>query len=85
MKTIHKFVIDPQDDEPVVVELPINHQILYVDAQFDQVCMWVQLNPALQLQPHLFKIFGTGHWVPDHATYIGSTQISPFVWHLYKV
>lgn len=37
-------------------------------------------------ETYYLKVFGTGHPIPESASYLGTTQrINGFVWHLYDV
>lgn len=84
MKTVHKIGLS--EIGPSLVRLPDDYRIVHVGEQGGQVMMWVELDPTAVLVPvRRFQIFGTGHSIPDHAEYVGTTQVGPFVWHVYQI
>jgi hypothetical protein len=48
--------------------------------------MWAEMvaNDCTPTAIRTFEIFGTGHEIPDHAVYIGTTFDCSLVWHLYE-
>jgi hypothetical protein len=49
--------------------------------QPDAVDFWA-LNSGGPQRVRRFRVFGTGHPLPDAATYVGTAPAGPFVWHL---
>lgn len=92
---IFKYKI-PVNDQDHIYHLGIESEIVYVDLQDypDVVCMWVLHNDQEPIQkPRAFRVFGTGHHVPDEYTYVGTALYrtinqyrieTPLVWHLFE-
>jgi hypothetical protein len=66
MKRIFKYEFAIDDD--VIVHLPVNAEILTIGSQGDIPCIWAIINTKQELEPRHFKIFGTGHPMPDTIT-----------------
>lgn len=84
--TIWKFPLVVADRQEI--EIPAGFQILTLQTQHDNPCMWVLVNPSAPKVKILFEIFGTGHPVPIHAErkYIGTFQLrNQLVFHCFQV
>lgn len=46
--------------------------------------IWACLHPEQPPVDRVFRIFGTGHEIPDGFTYLGSTFEGRYVWHLFE-
>jgi hypothetical protein len=63
-----------------MLELP--GPIIFVGTQNTFVMLWCEnRGPSAQ---RTFKVFGTGHDIPDGWVHVGSVQEPPFVWHVYE-
>lgn len=86
MKTIYKYPVKITD--AFTVDLPVGAEILTVQMQNDEPCMWVlvELEPGIR-ETRAFRIYGTGHMVNDKDSYIGTFQQHDgrLVWHLFEV
>lgn len=97
---VYKYQI-PVNDQDHIFHLGIEAEIVHVDLQdhADVVVMWVLHNDQEPIQePKAFRVFGTGHQIPDEYTYVGTTLYrtvknshwesasiqSPLVWHLFQ-
>lgn len=47
--------------------------------------LWALVDPAAELETRTFRVFGTGHAIPDQARHVGSYDADPFVWHVFDV
>lgn len=80
---IFKYVI-PIDDR-VEIELPSVCNILSVQLQGVQVCMWCRVNTKAVLRKRVFYVVGTGHPFPEDANkYVGTVQDGSLVWHIFS-
>ncbi len=94
---IWKFKLEVTDKQ--TIHLPIGAEILCVQTMLveepgkrgkkKEPFIWVRLDPQIGAQGavegHTLLIFGTGNLIPStlYLKYIGTFQISPFVWHLF--
>lgn len=62
--------------------LPQDSKIVYVGTQECEVYVWVELGSGPLTNIEL-EIVGTG-W-ETRGTYVGTTQVGSFVWHVYRV
>jgi len=84
MRTIWKF--DAKFGEIFSVSIPGGGTILSFQTQEMKPVLWVEVYPDEKPIIRRFVLFGTGHELGDmNLFYIGTTQIGPFVWHLYEV
>lgn len=82
-QTVWKFSLQPGLTR---VDLPRGASALRVAAQGDHMWMWVRLNPAEDLEPRAFRVYGTGHLIEDDASvYVGTADMGSFVWHVFEV
>ena len=83
MKTIWKYPIGTETE----IEMPQFAQVLSVQVQHTQPCIWVLVNPDLARTKRLFRIYGTGHEIPNNpGMYIGTFQHhgGAIVFHLFE-
>ena len=74
MQTIYKYTIEVTDDQKI--EMPKGAQILTVQVQGNEVCLWALVDPDLKKELRHIEVFGTGHNVSDdERTYIGTFQL----------
>jgi hypothetical protein len=60
---IHKQTLEVTDQQ--VIQLPINAQILTVQTQYEQPCLWYLHGGGLRIEPVTIVMYGTGHPVPQ--------------------
>lgn len=61
-----------------MIQVPIGTEILSVQMQHDQPCMWALVDPEAKLFNIRILCYGTGWEVQDHVTglnYLGTVQI----------
>ena len=83
MTTIWKYQLRVTDRQ--VVALPSGAKILSLQVQYGEPYLWAEVDPSQPLQGHVFLTFGTGHSLLEARLieYIGTYQLSGFVWHVY--
>ena len=84
MKRIYKYPV-PITDE-FKLELPEGAKLLNFQTQDNKPHIWALVDPMRQLEAVGFRLFGTGQPIgnTDTLEYVGTVQIEPFVWHLFK-
>ncbi len=90
MRTVHKFELTIGT---TTLYLPPDARCLHVGNQYENLCLWVELDPhcaEANKRPFDFRVFGTGHQIDDFAgldvAYIGTAllQGGSFVAHVYR-
>ena len=87
-QTIWKFIL-PIDGKSVV-SMPTNSEILTVQMQGADICIWALVYPEHGKVERTFEVFGTGH--PIHSDmgierkYIGTIQMygGDLVYHIFE-
>lgn len=60
-------------------------KILHVDEQHGEPTIWFEtLRRPLVKQKVKFCIIGTGQYVPNNCSYVGTCKCGPYVWHVYQ-
>jgi hypothetical protein len=87
-KTVWKFSFTPDDD--IEIDMPEGAQILTVQIQFEQPCIWALVDPKSKLKKKRFKLIGTGHPIEINDIvdyrYVGTFQLmeGQLVFHLFE-
>mgnify|MGYP001576669000 CR=1 FL=1 len=84
MRTIWKFEIPVEDH--FEVQIPMASQVLTVDVQHGQPCIWALVNPDAERIAYKFVLRGTGHPIEeDLGPYIGTFQLAGggLIFHLF--
>ena len=74
-KEIWKYILKPN----ITLDIPKESQILSVQEQFGEICLWMLVNPILEKEQRRFEAYGTGH--PIHydmgmdLTYLGTVKL----------
>ena len=50
-----------------------------------EICLWAEVPDDGPIEPHAFRVIGTGWDVPDPGTYLGTVFEGQFVWHVYEM
>jgi len=84
MQRIYKYPIPVQDE--VVIELPKGSEILTIQMQKAEPCMWVLCNPEAIKVRRFFYLYGTGMEVKEGLNYLGTFQMlnGGLVFHLFE-
>lgn len=76
-KSIWKYPVRVTDR--LIVEMPKGAEILCVQVQRDEPCLWALVTPDTTTEKRFFEMFGTGHPVPSDMgiarQYIGTFQL----------
>ena len=87
MKTIHKYPINFKTEE-LSLTMPINAQVLTVQFQNDQLCLWARVDSEEeQVEKREFRRYGTGLEVNEFdLEYISTVQEGngSLVWHIFE-
>lgn len=82
-RTIWKFPLAITDMQKVM--MPEHAEILCVQEQFGQPCIWAIVNPEAPKVERWFCIYGTGNSMrSEYRNYIGTAQTGPLVWHVFE-
>jgi hypothetical protein len=85
-RVIYKYPFEVTDT--FELELHEGHEILCIQTQGDQPCMWVLCNPEKPKMQYVFDCIGTGHPIADNAVrhYVGTFQMyeGKLVFHIFK-
>ncbi len=85
MRAIWKFPLVLTDRQ--VVRMPEGAQILHVDEQNGQICLWAGITEGKDTEDREIQIIGTGYpELPDEwVTHLGSVVMqSGYVWHVFE-
>lgn len=88
MRTIWKYIFKVTDE--FHIEMPVGAEILSVDTQENQPCMWVLIpNSDALKEIRTFRIYGTGNPIdlsPHRLKFIGTfpTNQEQLWWHLFE-
>lgn len=83
MRTIYKFPV-PVDDVLHKHAMPTKAVIRHVAQQGYQPCIWAEVDTDAPLVERSFRVFGTGHAIPDGFAFVGTAFDGPFVWHVFE-
>lgn len=87
-KKIFKYQLKNTDIQDI--QLPMHSEILCIQTQHGNPCIWVLVNPDNELETRAFEIFGTGHIVncdtDIQRKYIGTYQVlgGDLVFHCFE-
>ena len=84
MRSVWKFRLVMTDVQSV--QMPMGAEILTVQMQGEQCCLWALCEPENVTHSRTILIHGTGHPVGDIARYIGSVQMmgGALVFHVFE-
>ena len=87
MKQVWKYHLRP---DSLVKEIPVGGIVRYVNEQFNQICVWVEVDPNRPQEKRFFEIYGTGHKIHEdmsiNRTYLGSVKLhsGSLIFHVYE-
>lgn len=67
------------------LEMQEGANILSVQYQGDQLCLWAKVKPSASTVVRYFEIVGTGHKTTGMGVHLATVQQGPFVWHVFEV
>lgn len=83
MRTVWKYPL-AFSDKAITHSIPHNEVIVHVAMQDDVPTIWAIVDPGEEREQRTFIVTGTGHLVPDDASYIGTVMERFFVWHIWE-
>lgn len=84
MQVIHKHALMMQL-RPQDVPIPTGGQIIHVATQFEIIHVWFVCTPSNKIEHQKILIAATGQEFHEHAEYLGTVHIDPFVWHILRL
>jgi hypothetical protein len=75
-KVIFKYQIQPTT--PILLHLPKNAEILFVETQQETMCIWCLVNKNARLEPRWFHLYGIGEPIQQDTLTIKETYIGTF-------
>ncbi len=83
-KTVFRYEV-PVDD--AAHDKLLQGDIVKVEAKSLYIVeFWAEKHPSMTPVPRLFRVYGTGHSVPESAKHVGTcSRASGIVWHLYEL
>lgn len=85
MKRLYKYDIAVSD--VCEVAMPVGAEILSLQSQRDAICLWAIVDPDAPKQVCRFRVYGTGHPLPDEpGVFIGTVQLhgGSLVFHVFE-
>lgn len=84
-KTIWKFVLQPKCE----IEMPEGAELLTVQEQGDDICLWAVVEPNSPRVTRKFVGFGTGHPIPGdlQLKFVGTALLhgGALVFHIFEI
>ena len=70
----------------IEIAMPEGSRVLAVQMQGENPTLWALVNPRCAIQSRFFRIYGTGHGIPEPpGNYIGTVQDARgLVWHVFN-
>jgi len=85
-KAVWKYPLEAVDE--MQISMPANAVVLHVGTQMKrQPCMWVLVSPTSERVTRIFRIYGTGHTIPENpGSYMGSFLLEEgvLVFHVFE-
>lgn len=85
MRTVWRYEIDLNADQ---FALQVGGTVVHVGLRVARMIeLWVEVDTdrLTSDNSNIYRVFGTGHPLPDDATHVGSVIDGPFVWHVYRL
>ena len=85
-KEIWKYILRPI----ITLDVPAGSQILSVQEQFGEICIWMLVDPTLEKEERRFEVYGTGHPINydmgTWRTYIGTVKLEngSLIMHIFE-
>ena len=83
-QTIYKYPLQIMDEQKIV--MPVDAELLTVQMQGSQPCLWAVVDPTKSLESRKILIRGTGHDCPGVGRYISTFQMQggALVFHAFE-
>lgn len=84
MKTIYKYQLKTTEQQTITT--PVGSEILSLQIQNDNPCLWVKVDTNNEVGDRTFATFGTGYPLPDNPMeFVGTYQTGEFVFHVFEM
>lgn len=85
-KTIWKFPLSRASDISEV-PMPIGAQVLTVQLQHGNPCIWALVDPTAEVEIRRFRMAGTGHSLDETGRHIGTIQMAggDLIFHFFEL
>jgi len=83
MKTIWKWTLNPE----TTIDMPCGAELLAVQVQHGEPCLWALVSPSSAKCRRTFRVYGTGHDMPDEpGQHVGTFQLldGAMVFHVFE-
>lgn len=82
--TVWKFPIPVNDT--VTIPMPIGAEVLSVQLQHDDACVWARVDREMPMEPRRFHWRGTGHPADGLGRFVGTILVhgGELVFHLFE-
>jgi len=89
MKQVWKYIIESGDfKSQLTYDIPIGGKIIYVDEQFGNICIWVEVDITKETEKRSFVVYGTGHNIKvcNNKKHVGSVKLNKgaLIFHVYE-
>ena len=85
-RRVLKYRVDWDGQE---IALPVGSVPRHFNVQDRLPTVWIEVPgewvSTTIVTKRTFRVFGTGHEIPDGSVYVGTCMDREFVWHLYEV
>lgn len=86
-KQIYKYKLNPAVNQ--ALHLPIGAEILCVQMQGADMCLWALVDPNADIEERIIEIYGTGHPINYDMgisrKYISTVQVNQYlVFHIFE-
>jgi len=88
-KKVFKYVL--RMDDKITLNLPKGAEVLTVQTQYDQPCLWALVDPFAMKEKRIFRLAGTGHPIvfdmDSDYKYINTFQMNGglLIFHLFEI
>ena len=81
--TIWKYPLELKDSQ--AIKMPIGAEILSVDNQDGQLCLWARVDEERTKEYREIVILGTGNPIEEEPSeFIGTLIVDSYVWHIFE-
>ena len=83
MKTIWKWTLQRE----TTIDMPLGAKLLTVQEQHGEPQLWALVDPDAKTYQRTFRVYGTGHGLPDDpGEYVGTFQMhcGTLVFHVFE-
>jgi len=82
MSIVYKYKLERLESQ--FLEIPVVADILSVQIQNGDICLWALVDLELGVENKEIIIVGTGMTINCNVNHIGTVQEDSFVWHVFE-